>query len=142
MDKIQSNATKMIPELCNFSYERRLLQQLELISLEQRLRRQLIEAYTYLNGFIDVTLEELRERDGSVRTRNNRQKLMTRKFKTSQAINFFPVKTATIGIQLSKNIVSDYTENTFPNRLDKYWIRNPTVLKRTDSLSLTPKARV
>ncbi|KAF2349406.1 hypothetical protein FHG87_019838 [Trinorchestia longiramus] len=44
MEKNQRQTAKMIPELRNFSYERSL-QQLELISLEQkRLRGQLIEA--------------------------------------------------------------------------------------------------
>ncbi|KAF2343866.1 hypothetical protein FHG87_025378, partial [Trinorchestia longiramus] len=95
MEKIQRKATKMIPELRNLSYERRL-QHLELISLEQkRLRGQLIETFKYLNGLNNVTLEGLFERDGNVRkTRNNGQKLLLRNFKTSQAMNFFPVKTA------------------------------------------------
>ncbi|KAF2348793.1 hypothetical protein FHG87_020451 [Trinorchestia longiramus] len=87
MEKIQRKATKMIPELRNLSYERRL-QRLELISLEQRtLRGQLIETFKYLNDLNNVTLEGLFERDGNVRTRNNGQKLLLRNFKTSQAMN-------------------------------------------------------
>ncbi|KAF2348345.1 Proteasome subunit alpha/beta [Trinorchestia longiramus] len=71
MEKIQLKATKMVPELRNLSYERRL-QRLELISLEQRrLRGQLIETFKYLNGLNNVTLERLFERDCNVRTRNN-----------------------------------------------------------------------
>ncbi|KAF2351633.1 hypothetical protein FHG87_017614 [Trinorchestia longiramus] len=70
MGKIQRKATKLIPELRNLSYKRRL-QQLELISLEQRrLRGQLIETYKYLNGLNHVTLEALFQRDNNVRTRN------------------------------------------------------------------------
>ncbi|KAF2345178.1 hypothetical protein FHG87_024064, partial [Trinorchestia longiramus] len=50
MEKIQQKATKMIPELRNLSYERRL-QRLVLISPKQRrLRGQLIETFKYLNG--------------------------------------------------------------------------------------------
>ncbi|KAF2367195.1 hypothetical protein FHG87_002050 [Trinorchestia longiramus] len=65
MEKIQRKATKMIPELRNLSYERRL-QRLELVSLEQRrLRGQLIETFKYLNGLNNVTLEGLFERDGN-----------------------------------------------------------------------------
>ncbi|KAF2347862.1 hypothetical protein FHG87_021382 [Trinorchestia longiramus] len=94
MEKIKRKATKMIPELRNLSYERRL-QRLELISLEQRrLRGQLIETLKYLNGLNNVTPEGLFERDGNVRTRNNGQKLLLRNFKTFQAMNFFPVKIA------------------------------------------------
>ncbi|KAF2343559.1 hypothetical protein FHG87_025685 [Trinorchestia longiramus] len=136
--KIQRKATKMIPELRNLSYERRL-KRLELITLEQRrLRRQLIETFKYLNGLNNVTLEGLFERDGNVRTRNNGQKLLQRNFKTCQAMNFFPVKIAATWNQLPENIVSAGTVNTFKNRLDKFWITNPPVLHPTNAMSLTP----
>ncbi|KAF2346142.1 hypothetical protein FHG87_023104 [Trinorchestia longiramus] len=122
MENIQHKATKMIPELRKLSNERRL-QHLELISLEQRrLRGQLIETYKFLNGLNDVTLEGLFERDDNLRTRNNCQKLILRNFKTSQAINFFPVEIATTWNQLAKNIVPAGTVNTSKNRFDKYCI--------------------
>ncbi|KAF2362191.1 hypothetical protein FHG87_007053 [Trinorchestia longiramus] len=125
MKKTQRKTTKMIPYLLNLNYERRL-QQLEHISLEQRkLRRQLIETFKYFNGLNNVTLEGLFERDGNVRTRNNGQKLLLRNFKTSQAMNFFPVKIVTTWHQLPKNRVSASTANTFKNCFDKYWITNP-----------------
>ncbi|KAF2364864.1 Reverse transcriptase domain [Trinorchestia longiramus] len=117
--------TQVYVLLRNTSSTRRL-QRLELISLEQRrLRGQLIETFKYLNGLNNVTLEGPFERDGNVRTRNNGQKLLLRNFKTSQAMNFFPVKIASIWNQLPENIVSDGTVNTFKNRLDKFWITNP-----------------
>ncbi|KAF2345821.1 Reverse transcriptase domain [Trinorchestia longiramus] len=125
MEKIQRKATKMIPELRNLSYERRF-QRRELIPLEQRtLRGQLIETFKYLNGLNNVTLEGLFERDGNVRTRNNSEKLLLRNFKTSQTMNFFPVKIAATWNQLPENIVSAGTVNTFKNRLDKFWITTP-----------------
>ncbi|KAF2345152.1 hypothetical protein FHG87_024092 [Trinorchestia longiramus] len=58
-------------------------------------------------------------------TPNNGQKLLLRNFKTSQAMNFFPVKIAATLNQLPENIVSAGTVNTFKNRLDKFWITNP-----------------
>ncbi|KAF2344262.1 hypothetical protein FHG87_024982 [Trinorchestia longiramus] len=132
MENIQRKATKMIPELRNLSSERRL-QRFELISLEQRRQRgQLIKTFKYLNGLNNVTLEGLFERDGNVRTRNNGQKLLLRNFKTSQAMNFFPVKIDTTWSQLSENTVSAGTVNTFKNRLDKFWITNPPVLHPTN----------
>ncbi|KAF2353608.1 hypothetical protein FHG87_015638 [Trinorchestia longiramus] len=125
MEKIQRKATKMIPEVRNLSYERRL-QRLEFISLEQRkLRGELIETFKYLNGLNNVTLEGLFERGGNVRTRNNGQQLLLRNFKTSQAMNFYPVKIAATWNQLPENKVSAGTVNTFNNRLDKFWITNP-----------------
>ncbi|KAF2363399.1 hypothetical protein FHG87_005847 [Trinorchestia longiramus] len=138
MENIQRKATKMIPELRNLSYERRL-QRLELIPLEQRrLRGQLTEAFKYLNGLNNVTLEGLFERNGNVRTRNNCQKLLLGNFKTSQAMNFFPIKIAVTWNQLPENIVSAGTVSTFKNHLDKFWITNPPVLHPTNSMSLTP----
>ncbi|KAF2348769.1 hypothetical protein FHG87_020474 [Trinorchestia longiramus] len=127
-EKNQREATKMIPELCNLRFERRL-QRLELISLEQRrLRDQLIETFKYLNGLNYVILEGLFERDGNVRTRNNCQKLILKHFKTSQAMNFFLVKIAATRNQLPEHMVSAGTVNAFKNRLDKCWITNPPVL--------------
>ncbi|KAF2346408.1 hypothetical protein FHG87_022836 [Trinorchestia longiramus] len=126
MEKIQRKVTKMIPELHNLSYERRL-QRLELTSLEQRrLRGQLIETFKHLNGLNNVTLQGLFERNGNVRTRNNSQKVLLRNFKISQAMNFFPVKITATWNQLSENIVPAGTVNTFKNRLDKFWITNPS----------------
>ncbi|KAF2355936.1 hypothetical protein FHG87_013308 [Trinorchestia longiramus] len=138
MEKIQRKATKIIPELRTLSYERRL-QRLELVSPEQRtLRGQLIETFKYLNGLNNVILEGLFEIDGNVRTRNTSQKLLLRNFKTSQAMNFFPVKIVQTWNRLPENIVSAGTENAFKNRLDKFWITNPPVLHRTNSMALTP----
>ncbi|KAF2344959.1 hypothetical protein FHG87_024285 [Trinorchestia longiramus] len=102
MEKIQHKRTKMISKLRNFSYEKRL-QRPELFSLEQRrLRRQLIETFEYLNGLNDINLEGLFERDGNVQTRNG-HKLLLRNFKTSLAMNFFPVKIAATWNQLLEN---------------------------------------
>ncbi|KAF2344562.1 hypothetical protein FHG87_024682 [Trinorchestia longiramus] len=41
---------------------------------------------------------------------------------------------------MQENMVSAGTENTFKNRLVKYWITKPSVLQRTDAMSLTPRA--
>ncbi|KAF2345405.1 hypothetical protein FHG87_023839 [Trinorchestia longiramus] len=125
---MQRKATKMIPVLCNFSYERRL-QHLQLISVDQRrVRGELIETFKYLNGLNDVTLEGLFEKDGNMQTKNNCQKLILRNFMTSQTMNFFPVKIAATWNQLPNNIVSAGIVYTFKNRLDKYWITNLPVL--------------
>ncbi|KAF2348597.1 hypothetical protein FHG87_020647 [Trinorchestia longiramus] len=50
--------------------------------------------------------------------------------KTSQAINFFPVKIAATWNQLPENIVSAGTVNTFKNRFGKYWNMNPPCIAR------------
>ncbi|KAF2345292.1 hypothetical protein FHG87_023952 [Trinorchestia longiramus] len=79
--------------------------------------------YSYLLN--NVTMEGLFKRDGNVRTRKNGQKLLLRNFKTSQAMNFFPVKIAATWNQLPENIVSAGPVNTFKNHLDKFWTTNP-----------------
>ncbi|KAF2353064.1 Reverse transcriptase domain [Trinorchestia longiramus] len=61
----------------------------------------------------------------NIEKRNNCQKLLLRNFKTSQAMNFFPVKIAATWNQLPENIVSAGTVNIFRNILDKFWITNP-----------------
>ncbi|KAF2347077.1 hypothetical protein FHG87_022167 [Trinorchestia longiramus] len=94
MEKSQCKVTKIILSLRNLSYERRL-QQLELISLEQRkLRGQLMETFKYLNGFNDVTLEGFFDRGDKVRVINNGHKLIKITFTTSLVLNFFSVEIA------------------------------------------------
>ncbi|KAF2362355.1 hypothetical protein FHG87_006877 [Trinorchestia longiramus] len=138
MEKIQRKATKLIPELRNLSHERRL-QRLELISLEQRrLRGQLIETFKYLNGLNNVTLEGLFERDGNVRIRNSDQKLLLRNFKTSQAMNFFPVKIAATWNQLPENSFCWHCEHIQKSSRQILNSEPPQVLHRNNNMSIIP----
>ena len=47
LERVQQRATKMVPELKDLSYER--LRILDLLSLEYRLRDDVIEAYKYVH---------------------------------------------------------------------------------------------
>ena len=125
MERIQHRATKMIPELRNKDYPQRL-EELKLISLERRrLRGQLIETFKYLNGFTKARPEGLFDRDNDQRNRNNGQKLKVKRFRTTVAENFFPIKISTIWNHLPYEVVNCDSVNTFKNRLDKHWENNP-----------------
>ncbi|KAF2343800.1 hypothetical protein FHG87_025443 [Trinorchestia longiramus] len=65
------------------------------------------------------------DRYDNVRTRNNSHKLIKRTFTTSQDLNFFQSKLPQTWNQLPENIISAGIVNTFKNRLDKFWGRNP-----------------
>ena len=81
MDKLQSmqrKASKMIPEIRNHSFQRRL-KELELISLVQmRLRGERIEVFKYLNRFTNVSPRALFDDDFNDMTKNNENKLIVK----------------------------------------------------------------
>jgi len=121
IERVQRRATKMIPELRNRSYEERLIA-LGLTTLEKRrLKVQLTETYKYLNGYTTANSARLFERDQNQRLRNNGQKLVNRRFTTTVAQQFFPIKITTVWNQLPENVVESNTVKTFKARLDKYW---------------------
>ncbi|KAF2355804.1 hypothetical protein FHG87_013439 [Trinorchestia longiramus] len=88
-----------------YGKESEMKSQLELISLEQRkLPKQLIETYKYINSFNHV-----------------------KNWKTTQALNLFPVKITRTWNQQPKNFVSSSTARKFKNHRDKFWKANPPV---------------
>ena len=119
MEKIQRRATKMIPEIRNYSYHQRI-QDLDLISLVQRrLRGQLIELFTAASarGLFDYDLND--------RTRNIGAKLIVKHFNTSVAQHFYPIKITITWNALPSEVVSSRTVNSLKNSLDKHWAENP-----------------
>ena len=128
MDKIQRKASKMIPEIRNHSYSQRL-KDLNLINLEQRrLLGQLIKVIKYLRRFNNATARGLSDYNFNDRTRNNGEKLILKRFNTSIAQHFCPIKITTSWNALPSDIVSSRTVNTFKNRLDHHWeLNQPSV---------------
>ncbi|KAF2346132.1 hypothetical protein FHG87_023113 [Trinorchestia longiramus] len=98
----------MIPALRNLSYEMH---------------------HKYLNGFNEVTIKGLFDRDNNLRTRNSGHKLVRKTYTTSQTLKFLPVKITRTWNQLPENIVTAGTENTFKNCLDKFLERNSQFCK-------------
>ena len=121
MERVQRNATKMIPEIRNHSFQQRL-KDLELISLVQRrLREQLIEVFKYLNRFNNVRPIGPFDYDFNNTTRNNRKKIIVKRFNTSVAQHFFPTNITTTWNALPYHVVSSRPVNMFKNRLDAHW---------------------
>ena len=115
----------MIPEIRNHSYSQRL-KDLNLINLEQRrLRGQLIEVFKYLRRFNNATARGLFDSDFNDKTRNNGEKLIVKRFNTSIAQHFYPIKITTTWNALPSDIVSSRTVNTFKNRLEQRCELNP-----------------
>jgi hypothetical protein len=115
----------MIPALRSKSYPQRL-KDLQLISLERRrLRGQLIETFKYLKGFTKACPEGLFDRDYDERTRNNGQKLKVKRFNTTIAEHFYPIKITQTWNNLPHDVVNSGSVNTFKNRLDKHWETHP-----------------
>ena len=124
MEKIQRRATKMIPEIRNHSYHRRI-QDHDLISLVQRrLRGQLIEVFKQLNRFTTASARGLFDYDLNDRTRNNGAKLILKHFNTSVTQHFYPIKITTTWNALPSEVVRSRTVNSFKNSL-KHWAENP-----------------
>ena len=88
MEKIQRKATKIIPEIRNHCYHRRI-QDLDLISLVQRLRGQLIKVFTHLNRFTIDSARGLCEYDLNDRTRNNGAKLNVKHHCSAHTAEYF-----------------------------------------------------
>ena len=125
MGRVQTRATKMIPEIRNHSYQQRL-KDLKLISLVQRrLRGQLIEVFKYLNRFNNVSPISLFDYDFNDRTRNNGKQLIVKRFNTSVAQHFFHINITTTWNALPHDVVNSGIVNTFKKHLDAHWEDNP-----------------
>ena len=135
-EKIQRKASKIIPEIINHSYSQRL-KDLNLISFEQRrLRGQLIEVFKYIGWFNNATARGLFDRDFNDRTRNNGEKFIVKRFNTSLAQHFDPIKITTTWNALPSDIVSSRKVNTFKNRLDQHWEWIPQVCEPPSNYDL------
>ena len=122
LERIQRRATKMIPDLRDFSYESRLLQ-CGLTTLEtRRLRGDQIEVFKIVNGYEDVDRNMFFKFKEGSRTRGNKEALVKecrldmRKYSFSQrVINEWN--------KLPNDCVNASSVNMFKNRIDRYMIR-------------------
>ena len=94
----------------------------------RRLRGQLLETFKYVTHKNDVKIEGLFDRVQDERSRNNGQKLQVKRFNTTAAKHFFPIKITPTWNKLPKEIVTVKTKNSFKNTLDKYWEMHPPKL--------------
>ena len=88
LERVQQRITKMVPRLQNISYEERL-EELNLFSLsKRRLRGDLIEVFKIFKGFDNINVDDYFTVDRSNVTRNNRCKIVGKRFKTNEAKHF------------------------------------------------------
>ena len=117
LERVQARATKLIPEIRNKGYERRLVE-LDLLTLEQRrLRGQLIETFKIVRGFCAVdprTMFTLNENP----TRNHGFKLVVPRFRTNKFRDFMTVKVCRVWNSLPRELVNAPSVESFKTNLD------------------------
>ena len=119
LERVQRRVTKLIPELRQMPYDRRL-EELGLTTLEQRrLRSRLIETYKYLHGFVDVSYDTIFERDQNGR-RGHDWKLIVKRAESTTRLKFFPLTIVQHWNNLPPHVVSAESVDSFKNRLDKH----------------------
>ena len=133
----------MIPEVRNHSYQQQLkdlrkFRKLSISLVERRLRGQLIEVFKYLNRCNNVSPIGLFDYDFNDRTRNNKKKLIVKRFNRSVAQHFFPINITTTWNALPYNVVNSRAVNTFKNHLDAHWKTTPQMCWSTGNTDDVP----
>jgi len=119
LERVQRTATKIIKGLEHLSYEERL-RELGLFSLKKRrLRGDLTNAYTYMNGGCQEDGARLCPVVLSNMTRGKRHKLKHRKFRLNMRKNFFPLRVTEHWNRLPREVVQSPSLEIFKTRLDK-----------------------
>ena len=119
IEKVQRHFTKRISGLSKLNYEDRL-KELNLPSLAyRRIRGDLIETYKIVHGCYDpLTTNNLFEINKDNRTRSHSYKITKPRFKTTVFQHFFTNRVINAWNNLSQDVVSAGTLNTFKNKLD------------------------
>ena len=118
LERVQARATKLVPEIRNKGYARRLLD-LDLLTLEQRrLRGQLIESFKVIRGFsaLDPAMIFSFNRNP---TRNHGYKLVVPRFRTNKFRDLMTVKVCSVWNALPEELVNAPSVESFKRNLDK-----------------------
>ncbi len=124
LENVQRRATKQLPGLKDKSYEDRL-KFLKLPTLQyRRIRGDMIEVFKIMNEYYD--------KDASVHlpqqvgiTRGNDKKLSHRRCDKDIRKHFFTNRIVTMWNSLPNDLVNAPSINSFKNRLDAFWDRQP-----------------
>ena len=123
LERIQRRATKMIPELRDFSYESRLLQ-CGLTTLEtRRLRGDQIEVFKIVNGYEDVDRNMFFKLKEGSRTRGHKAALVKEQCRLDMRKYSFSQRVINEWNKLPNDCVNASSVNMFKNRIDRYLIR-------------------
>ena len=118
LEKVQRRATKLLPQIKNFSYEDRL-KYLNLTSLKyRRIRGDLIQTFKFLKGY-DVLSKNIFSMSDNTNLRNNYLKLKTIYTKNPIRSNFLSNRITNTWNKLSTCAKESNTINQFKNFIDK-----------------------
>ena len=119
LENIQRRATKIVPEICNLSYDDRL-KELKLFPLkDRRLRGDMISVYKIINGLIVTDRDQLVPMHGNPSTRSHNQQLKGNIVKGNMRKNFFTQRIVLPWNNLSIETISSDTVSKFKGRYDK-----------------------
>jgi len=120
LERIQRRFTKMIPELRDLPYTKRL-DRLKLWTLEERrIRADLLEVFKMIHGFTNVKFESFFQFDINTRTRGHSYKLQKSRFNKDLRRYFFSDRIINTWNSLDDQTVSASTVNSFKKNLDKF----------------------
>ena len=120
LEIIQRRATKMIPELKDFSYESRLLQ-CGLTTLEtRRLRGDQIEVFKILNGYEDVGRNMFFKLKEGSSTRGHKAAIVKELCNLDMRKYSFSQRVINEWNKLPNDCVNASSVNMFKNRIDRY----------------------
>jgi hypothetical protein len=125
IESVQKRATKQIQGFNNLSYPERL-KKLKLSTMPyRRIKGDMIETYKIINEKYDPEassfLKLLSKSGNRFSRRNNSNKIVQQRFKTSLRKNSFAVRVAKVWNKLPDQVINAPSTNAFKNRLDKYW---------------------
>ena len=123
LEKVQRWATKMIYELKQLGYDKRL-HRLGLYTLQYRRRGDLIETYKMLTGRENINASVFIKRPTCASLRGNSMKLYKPGFKKTCRQNFFSQRVVDDWNSLPDEIVTAESLNSFKKRLNEHCLRN------------------
>jgi hypothetical protein len=124
IESVQKRATKQIPGFHNLSYPERI-KKLKLPTIaHRRIRGDMIETYKLINEKYDLEassfLKLLSSSGNRFSRRNNNNKIVQQRFKTSLRKNSFAMRVAKVWNKLPDQVIHAASTNAFKNHLDKY----------------------
>jgi hypothetical protein len=132
LENVQRRATRQLPDLKNLEYEDRL-KKLKLPTLTYRRNRgDMINTFKILNGLYDQDacndLLPLRK-DHAIRSNTRTNSLALLKLRANKDIRKYNFTNRVVNLwnSLPENVVQAPSLNSFKNRLDKLWAKEPVL---------------
>ena len=120
LEKVQRRATKLIYNIRNWSYEKRL-KYLDMYSLDRRRKRgDLIEAFKILNGFEDVEQDLFFQRSQTNHLRGHRMKLFKKRSVKLCQRSLFSQRVVSEWNNLPPDVIEASSIASFKKKLDDH----------------------